>query len=72
MTIPVIKSHLLNIFLPDNPSTSKTSKDDTFREFRRLCTLLASEPSYNAKTKIISDFVKKGTSQGTHVSLYDS
>ena len=48
------------------PSTSdgSVSKDDSFHGFRHLCVMLAGEPRYNAKTNIISDFIKKGTSQG--------
>lgn len=53
----------------DESSTSKhgLSKDDTFREFRRLCTMLAGEPSYNAKTKIIADVINTGASGGKHL-----
>ena len=36
-------------------------KDNSFREFRRLCALIAEEPSYNAKTEIVSRFFLKGS-----------
>lgn len=53
----------------EEPSTSTSrnkdespSRDDTFREFRRLCAQISEVSSYLEKTKIISDFFKKGTS----------
>ena len=39
------------------------SKDDKFREFRRLCGKVANESSYNAKTQIFRDFFTKGSSK---------
>jgi len=36
-------------------------KDNSFRQFRQLCALVAEEPSYNAKTEIIQKFFTKGT-----------
>ena len=36
-------------------------KDNAFREFRRLCALIADEPSYNNKSDIVQRFFKKGT-----------
>ena len=37
-----------------------TSHDDLFSEFCGLCQQLEVEPSYNAKTKIVADFIKNG------------
>lgn len=42
----------------------ENSKDNTFREFRRICINLAEEPSYNNKSKILADFFEKGSSGG--------
>ncbi|XP_062844322.1 DNA ligase 3 [Trichomycterus rosablanca] len=36
-------------------------KDCLFREFRKLCAMVAEKSSYNAKTEIIRDFIRKGT-----------
>uniref|UniRef100_A0A4W4EBE0 DNA ligase n=1 Tax=Electrophorus electricus TaxID=8005 RepID=A0A4W4EBE0_ELEEL len=36
-------------------------KDCLFREFRKLCGLVAEKSSYNTKTEIIKDFLKKGS-----------
>ncbi|KAI4873037.1 hypothetical protein NFI96_030560 [Prochilodus magdalenae] len=36
-------------------------KDCLFREFRKLCAMVAEKSSYNAKTEIIKDFLKKGS-----------
>ena len=47
--------------LPDAPSASP---DNLFSEFCRVCQLLEGEPSYNAKTKIVADFIKQGSSGG--------
>lgn len=44
--------------------TGCDEKDNSFREFRRLCLQLADEPSYNAKTKIVANFFNKGSSGG--------
>ncbi|XP_019624407.1 PREDICTED: DNA ligase 3-like [Branchiostoma belcheri] len=43
------------------PTPDLDHKDNAFREFRRLCALIAEEPGYNAKTKLVSDFLKKGS-----------
>ncbi|XP_069767007.1 DNA ligase 3 isoform X2 [Narcine bancroftii] len=55
----------------DKPSTSGSApsivtcdpnhKDCSLREFRKLCAMIADKPSYNTKTQIIQDFLKKGT-----------
>lgn len=50
------------------PSTSALEsdapghRDDSFREFRRLCAEIAEENSYLAKTKLVHDFINKGSS----------
>ena len=44
-----------------NPTT-KASKDNQFREFRRLCGKIAEEASYNEKTNIVKNFLDKGAS----------
>uniref|UniRef100_A0A8B9I135 DNA ligase n=1 Tax=Astyanax mexicanus TaxID=7994 RepID=A0A8B9I135_ASTMX len=36
-------------------------KDCLFREFRKLCAMVADKSSYNAKTEIIKDFLRKGS-----------
>ncbi|XP_045895317.1 DNA ligase 3 isoform X2 [Micropterus dolomieu] len=36
-------------------------KDCLFREFRKLCAMVAEQNSYNVKTQIIEKFLKKGT-----------
>lgn len=54
------------------PSTSGTGsditghRDDSFREFRRLCAEIAEESSYLAKTKLVHDFINKGSSGGIY------
>ncbi|XP_054719212.1 DNA ligase 3-like [Uloborus diversus] len=37
------------------------SKDNSLREFRKLCSQLEGEPSYTKKTEIISNFFSKGS-----------
>ena len=49
----------------DAGGSSDTSPDNQFSEFRRVCGLLEVEPSYNAKTKIVADFIKHGSTGGT-------
>lgn len=39
-------------------------KDCLLREFRKLCAMVADKPSYNVKTQIIQDFLKKGSGGG--------
>ena len=48
----------------DSTDAPSTSPDNLFSEFRRVCQLLEREPSYNAKTKIVADFIKQGSSGG--------
>ncbi|NXK10740.1 DNLI3 ligase, partial [Herpetotheres cachinnans] len=46
-------------------------KDCLLREFRKLCALVAEKPSYNVKTQIIQDFLKKGSGgDGFHGDVY--
>ncbi|XP_075051138.1 DNA ligase 3 [Mixophyes fleayi] len=46
-------------------------KDCLLREFRKLCAMVAEQPSYNAKTQIIQDFLTKGTGEdGFHGDTY--
>ena len=53
-------------------SVSKTgSKDNHFREFRRLCGNIAGETSYNEKTKVVKDFLENGsTGNGFNGDIY--
>ncbi|KAH3741324.1 DNA ligase 3-like isoform X2 [Dreissena polymorpha] len=43
-------------------SLASAEKDDSFREFRRLCADIAEESSYTGKTAIVSKFITKGSS----------
>ncbi|NXG55021.1 DNLI3 ligase, partial [Hemiprocne comata] len=46
-------------------------KDCLLREFRKLCAMVAEKPSYNVKTQIIQDFLKKGSAgDGFHGDVY--
>ncbi|KGL93378.1 DNA ligase 3 [Charadrius vociferus] len=46
-------------------------KDCLLREFRKLCAMVAEKPSYNVKTQIIQDFLKKGSGgDGFHGDVY--
>uniref|UniRef100_A0A8C9F7W5 DNA ligase n=1 Tax=Pavo cristatus TaxID=9049 RepID=A0A8C9F7W5_PAVCR len=46
-------------------------KDCLLREFRKLCAMVADKPSYNVKTQIIQDFLKKGSGgDGFHGDVY--
>ena len=36
-------------------------KDNSFREFRRLCAMVSEEPGYNAKTEIMQKWFSKGS-----------
>ena len=58
-------------FSPVKGGSDENSKDNSFREFRRICVKLAEEPSYNAKSKILSDFFAKGSSGGVYNLLRD-
>jgi hypothetical protein len=37
------------------------NKDDSFREFRRLCAALSDTDSYTGKTALVREFFTKGT-----------
>ncbi|KAH8037161.1 hypothetical protein HPB51_008843 [Rhipicephalus microplus] len=51
--------------------TSKTSKDDAFKEFRKLCAAIAEESTYTGKTAIVARFFKEGcTRKGFTGDLY--
>ncbi|XP_021104528.1 DNA ligase 3 isoform X4 [Heterocephalus glaber] len=60
------------------PKTSLSSskcdpkhKDCLLREFRKLCAMVADNPSYNSKTQIIQDFLRKGSAgDGFHGDVY--
>ena len=43
-----------------------SSRDNSFRQFRRLCEDLENEPSYNAKTKLVATYLKHGNSGSKH------
>ncbi|XP_039576316.1 DNA ligase 3 isoform X1 [Passer montanus] len=46
-------------------------KDCLLREFRKLCAMVADKPSYNVKTQIIQDFLRKGSAgDGFHGDVY--
>ncbi|XP_064324104.1 DNA ligase 3 isoform X1 [Phalacrocorax carbo] len=46
-------------------------KDCLLRQFRKLCAMVAEKPSYNVKTQIIQDFLKKGSEgDGFHGDVY--
>ncbi|XP_066551873.1 DNA ligase 3 [Amia ocellicauda] len=48
-----------------------THKDCLLREFRKLCAMVAEKPSYNAKTQIIQNFLRRGSSgDGFRGDLY--
>ncbi|XP_064110363.1 DNA ligase 3-like [Macrobrachium nipponense] len=47
----------------NDPGMDRTHKDNSFREFRRICANVADEPSYLGKTEIISKFLTYGTSK---------
>ena len=50
---------------PDSGAAGDTSHpDNSFFQFFQLCKRLEKEPSYNAKTKLVSDFIKAGSSGG--------
>lgn len=57
-----------------NLSSSKCDpkhKDCLLREFRKLCAMVAENPSYNTKTQIIQNFLRKGSAgDGFHGDMY--
>ncbi|XP_076802197.1 DNA ligase 3-like [Clavelina lepadiformis] len=54
-------SAIVSSSAPVNQSINKNSKDNQFREFRRLCAMIADEASYNEKTNIVKNFLKSGS-----------
>ena len=46
--------------VPVNPAHAE--KDNSFRQFRRLCAEISEENRYTNKTQLVSKFIKKGTS----------
>lgn len=51
-------------FGSDDPPTNPSHKDNSFREFRRICAAVSDEPSYTGKTEIVSNFFKYGAEKG--------
>lgn len=49
---------------PNQPAGIPDHKDNSFREFRKLCASLADEPSYLSKTALVSKYVSKGCDGG--------
>ena len=47
-----------------------SERDDSFREFRRLCADIAEENSYTGKTAIVSKFITKGASGGKQIRVF--
>lgn len=43
-------------------TSNPAHKDNSFKQFRRLCAEVAEEPSYNVKTSLIKKFIDKGKS----------
>ena len=46
---------------------ASTSQDNRFSEFRKVCQHLENESSYNAKTKVVANFIKRGSSGGIYM-----
>ena len=44
--------------------SDQTDKDNSFRNFRCLCADIAEENSYLGKTKILSDYLARGSGGG--------
>lgn len=45
----------------DVPPSQGASKDDAFKEFRRLCASISDESTYTGKTSLVAKFFKGGT-----------
>ena len=45
-------------------ASGSSNPDDSFRQYRRLCEDLEKEPSYNSKTKLVQNYIKRGNSGG--------
>ena len=54
----------------EQSSSDVSNRDNSFRQFRRLCEDLEKEPSYNAKTKLVSNYIKYGNSGGKYIVMY--
>ena len=50
--------------------TDLSNRDNSFRQFRRLCEDLEKEPSYNAKTNLVAMYLKYGNSGGKLMPVY--
>ena len=51
-------------------AAGSSEKDDSFREFRRLCADIAEENTYTGKTAIVTKFITKGSSAGMYLVQY--
>lgn len=49
--------------LEASPLPRKSSKDDAFKEFRKLCAAIAEESTYTGKTAIVAKFFKEGSTR---------
>ncbi|XP_037523328.1 DNA ligase 3 [Rhipicephalus sanguineus] len=57
--------------LEASPGATKSSKDDAFKEFRKLCAAISEESTYTGKTAIVARFFKEGcTRKGFTGDLY--
>lgn len=45
-------------------ASDAAEKDNSFRQFRKLCADLAEENSYNGKTSIVKKYITNGTTEG--------
>lgn len=45
-------------------NSDPSHKDNSLREFRKICVAIANESSYNVKTKVLKNFFEKGTDGG--------
>lgn len=57
--------------LEASSTSDRASKDDAFKEFRKLCAAIANESTYTGKTAIVAKFFKEGcTKKGFTGDLY--
>ncbi|XP_077970657.1 DNA ligase 3-like isoform X1 [Styela clava] len=54
--------HTLSTSADSSKPPPPFSKDNNFREYRRLCAMIADESSYNEKTNIVKNFITHGAS----------
>ncbi|KAL7641288.1 UNVERIFIED_CONTAM: hypothetical protein RMT77_008426 [Armadillidium vulgare] len=59
--IPSKADHTISLPKGGPSKPGKSSKDDLFKEFRKLCAKIADESSYLEKTNIVSEFFEKGS-----------